>query len=117
MMKNVMENDHQRNWSERGEDGNRFVLFLAQILGEYSSYICKTKMEKDFHSMTEVLDEMECISYIEHQHKKAFITPFVGKQIQVCEAFDFAIPEDCAPQYAEKNPTRAREEDLKPRRQ
>ena len=29
----------------------------------------------------------------------AYITPFVGKQVAISEAFDFDIPEGCAPEY------------------
>ena len=44
-------------------------------------------------------DEMRPIRCIEHPNAKATITPFVGKQIEICEAFGFEIPEGCAPEY------------------
>ena len=43
---------------------------------------------------------MRPIRYIEHQNTKAYITPFIGKQIDICKAFGIEIPEGCAPAYA-----------------
>lgn len=31
---------------------------------------------------------------------KGFITPFVGRQVEICRACGFDIPENCAPEYA-----------------
>ena len=46
-----------------------------------------------------ILDEMRPIRCIEHPNTKPVITPFVGKQVTICEAFGFTIPEGCAPEY------------------
>lgn len=99
MMKGVMGADRQRNWSESGKTGRLFILFVAQILGCYLSNIRKTKLEKDFDSIYDILGEMRPIRYIEHPNTKGFITPFIGRQIDICEAFDFEIPAGCAPDY------------------
>ena len=106
MMKGIMGADRQRNWSEPGKEGRLLVLFVAQIIGCYMAYIRKTKLDKDFRSLQSVLDEMRPIRYIEHPHTKATITPFVGNQIKICEAFGFDIPEGCAPEYVARKTTK-----------
>lgn len=99
MMKGVMGADRQRNWSELGKEGRLLILFVSQVIGCYMAYIRKTKLNKDFHSLQSILDEMRPIRCIEHPNTKSVITPFVGKQVAICEAFDFKIPEGCAPEY------------------
>ena len=99
MMKGIMGSDRQRNWSEEGKTGRLFVLFVSQIIGCYLSNVRKTKLSDKFHSVEDVLDEMRPIRCVEHPNTTAFITPFVGKQIDICEAFGFTIPEGCAPEY------------------
>ena len=100
MMKGLMGSDRQRNWSESGKTGRLFILFVSQIIGCYLQYIRKSKMSDTFKSNADVLDEMRAIRYVEHPDTDAFITPFVGKQVSICEAFGFKIPEGCAPEYA-----------------
>ena len=99
MMKGLLGADRQRNWSEAWKTGRLFILFIAQILGCYLSYVRSTKLKDLFSSNLDVLNEMRPIRYIEHPNSKGFITPFVGRQIDICEAFDFTIPDGCAPEY------------------
>ena len=99
MMKGIMGADRQRNWSELGKEGRLLILFVSQVIGCYLAYIRKTKLYKDYHSLQSVLDEMRPIRYIEHPNTKPVITPFVGDQVKICEAFGFEIPEGCAPEY------------------
>ena len=66
MMKGIMGADHQRNWSELGIEGRLLILFVSQVIGCYMAYIRKTKLNKDFHSLQSILDEMRPIRYIEH---------------------------------------------------
>ena len=99
MMKGLMGADRQRNWSESGKTGRLFILFVAQILGCYLGNIRKTKLNEDFDSIADVLGEMRPIRYIEHPNTKGFITPFIGRQVDICEAFGFDIPEGCVPEY------------------
>ncbi len=99
MMKGVMGADRQRNWSELGKEGRLLILFVSQVIGCYIAYIRKTKLFKDYHSLQSVLDEMRPIRYVEHPNTKPAITPFVGDQVKICEAFGFRIPEGCAPEY------------------
>ena len=53
-----------------------------------------------FKSNADVLDEMRALRYVKHPDAAAFITPFVGKQVSICEAIGFKIPEGSAPKYA-----------------
>lgn len=91
--------DRQRNWSELDKKGRLLILFVSQVIGCYMAYIRKIKLNKDFHSLQAILDEMRPIRYIEHPNTKPVITPFVGNQVKICEAFDLAISQGCAPEY------------------
>ena len=96
-MKDQMMGDRQRNWSEEGKTGRLFILFVGLILGSWVRHTWKSTRLKDlFRSSLDVLDEMRSIRCIEHSNQ-AMITPFVGAQIDICDAFGFAIPENCAP--------------------
>jgi len=108
MMKGLMGADRQRNWSESGKTGRQFILFVAQILGCYLSNTRKSKLEDQFDSIADVLGEMRPIRYIEHPNTKGFITPFVGRQVDICEAFEFDIPEGCAPEYVVRKTTKGK---------
>ena len=108
MMKGLMGSDRQRNWSESGKTGRLFILFVAQILGCYLGNIRKTKLEDQFDSIADILGEMRPIRYIEHPNTVAFITPFIGKQVDICEAFGFDIPEGCAPEYVVRKTTKGK---------
>ena len=99
MMKGILRSDRQRNWSEDGKNGRQFILFVAQILGCCLSHIRKTKLAEHFDSTEAVLNEMRPIRYVEHPNTVPYITPFVGKQVDICEAFGISIPEGCAPEY------------------
>ena len=59
-----------------------------------------TDLHKQFSSTLEVLDEMRSIRCVEHTGKAKHITPFVGAQIDIANAFGFKIPDGCAPKYA-----------------
>lgn len=99
MMKGALGSNRQRTSTESGKIGRAFILFCAQIMGCYLSHIRKTKLSEHFDSIADILNEMRPIRCIEHPHTKAYITPFVGKQVAICEAFGFDIPEGCAPEY------------------
>ena len=100
MMKGILGADRQRNSSELGKEGRLFVLFVAQIMGCYLANVRKEKLADKYHSIQDVLNEMRPIRFIEHPGTKPFITPFIGKQIEICDAFGFDIPDGCSPEYA-----------------
>jgi transposase len=102
-MKSQMNINRHRTWSEEGKSGRHFITFVSLVISSWVRYIWKTTALKDkFSSSLEVLDEMRSIRCIEHQGKAKFITPFVGDQVTICNAFGFTIPEGCAPIYMSK---------------
>lgn len=98
-MKSQLCFDRQRCWSEEGKSGMLFILFVSMILASQVKHIWKTRLEKQFATSLDVLDEMRPIRCIEHKGRKSSITPFVGAQLDICEAFGFEIPEGCTPKY------------------
>jgi len=102
-MKSQMVADRQRNWSEEGKTGRLFILFISLILSSWVRHIWNsTRLYDLFSSSLEILDEMRPIRLIEHTNRAKMITPFVGKQVDICEEFGFDIPEGCAPAYTSK---------------
>ena len=95
--------DRQRCWSEDGKNGRLFITFVAMILNSYTKYIWKTKLKKLFLSSTNaVLDEMRPIRIIEHTGHARKMTAFVGKQLDICKAFGFEVPDECSLVYKSK---------------
>jgi hypothetical protein len=95
--------DRQRSWSEDGKNGRLFIMFVALIMSSYLKYVWKTTpLKKSFCSSLEILDEMRSIRIVEHRGKARHITPFVGRQLDICEAFGFPVPDNCAPKYKSK---------------
>ena len=114
LQKGPLGSDRQRCWSEDGKNGRLFVLFIAMILGSYIRHIRQTtNLKKMFCSYSEILDEMRPIRCIEHRGKARRLTPFVGKQTDVCKVFGFNIPEGCEAKYKSKKTV----ENRKPGRQ
>ena len=102
-MKGPLGTDRLRCWSEDGKNGSLFIYFAALILASYVKHVWKsTVLHKQLDSFSEVLDEMRPIRCIEHKGHAKHVTPFVGKQIDVCKAFDFYIPDGCQPKYASR---------------
>ena len=102
-MKDVMDCKTQRNWSEDGKTGRLFILFIGLILSSYVKHIWKTtELRNKFDSSSAILDEMRSIRMIELSDSSKIMTPFVGAQLQICEAFGFTVPEECAPGYTSK---------------
>lgn len=93
----------QDNWSEDGKTGRLFILFVGLILASHVRHIWKTTELHDcFDSSLAVLDEMRCIRSIEEPGHTATMTPFVGDQLKICEAFGIPVPDGCRPGYVSK---------------
>jgi hypothetical protein len=102
-MKDQMVSDRQRNWSEEGKTGRLFILFVSLIISSYVRHVWKsTRLAKLFTSSLDILDEMRPIRMIEHTNRAKVITPFIGKQADIAEAFGFEIPKGCAPAYTSR---------------
>lgn len=98
-MKDQMGADRQRCWSEDGKNGRQLILFVALVLSSYVRYMWKKKLDKQFASSLEILDEMRSIRCIEHAGHARKITPFVGDQLDICQAFGFEPPKGCDVKY------------------
>lgn len=104
MQKGVLGEDRLRVCTEASKHGRMFICFVALILASYVRHIRDTKEElrESFPSTESILEEMRTIRCIEHDNRRKFITPFVGGQVTICDAFGFEIPEGCRPTYLSK---------------
>ena len=104
LQKGPLGEDRLRVCTESSKHGRMFICFVALILASYIRHIRDTKPEltKAFPSMASILEEMQTIRCIEHDGHRKFITPFVGDQITLCDAFGFEIPEGCRPTYTSR---------------
>lgn len=102
--KPVPKEDLLRVCTESSKHGRMFICFVALILASYFRHIRDTKPElsKSFPSMSAILEEMQTIRCIEHDGRRKFITPFVGEQLLICDAFGFEVPEGCRRTYTSK---------------
>lgn len=99
-MKTMLGNNRQRNWSEEGKAGSQFILFVGLTLSSYLRHKWKsTQLKKMFSSTLEILDEMRSIRCIQHKGHHPRMTPFVGKQRDICEILGFDIPAGCGVEY------------------
>ena len=112
LQKGPLGQDHLRTWSEAAKHGRMFVCFIGLILASYVRSFHKQNeyLRTKFASNEGILAEMRSIRCIEHEGRLKFITPFVGAQVDICNAFGFDIPEGCAPTYT------SHKKSLKPRR-
>ena len=95
--------DRQRCWSEDGKNGRLFIYFVAMTLASYIRHTWKsTPLKNQFCSFSEILDEMRPIRCVEHKGHARHITPFVGRQLDICKTFGFAIPEGCDAKYVSR---------------
>ena len=104
LQKGPLGEDRLRVCTESSKHGRMFICFVALILASYIRHIRDTKPElsKSFPSMAAILEEMQTIRCIEHDGRRKFITPFVGDQLLICDAFGFEVPEGCRPTYTSK---------------
>ena len=104
MQKGPLGQDRLRTWSEAAKHGRMFICFVGLILASYVRSVHKSNeyLSKKFGAIEDILAEMRSIRCIEHQGRLKFITPFVGAQVDICNAFGFEIPEGCAPDYTSR---------------
>ena len=100
-MKDRIHADRQHCWSNRSMHGRRFIEFTALILVSRLNYAWSNsaKLRKLFPTVDHLLTEMSRIHCVEHTHRTQIITPFIGKQVEVCREFGFDIPKGCEPLY------------------
>ncbi len=103
LMKDQLGFSTQDNWSEDGKTGRLFILFVGLVLVSRVRHIWRsTELRNRFDSSLAVLDEMRCIRAIETPGHRMTMTPFVSDQLEICKAFNIAVPEDCCPGYVSK---------------
>lgn len=104
LQKGPMNFDRMRCWSEAAMHGRMFICFIGLILASYVRSVWESDeyLRRKFDSTESVLAEMRTIRCIEHKGRLKFVTPFVGDQVKVCQAFGFEIPSGCAPSYTSK---------------
>lgn len=108
-MKSQMMANRQRTWSEEGKDGKDFILFVSLTLSSYVRHIWKsTNLYDIFSSSLDILDEMRPVRIIEHTNRAKVITPFVGAQLDICEAFGIQVPQGCSPRYVTRKKVQRR---------
>jgi len=109
--------DRIRTSSEGGKIGRDFILFVAQIILCRIAYVLKTELSDTYSSISEILDEMRSIRYIEHPNTQPHITPFVGRQLEICKAFGFDVPNGCAPDYITRKTNKSKRGKTRPKRE
>lgn len=104
LQKGPLNQDRTRCWTESSKHGRMFICFIGLILASYVRHVWESTpyLRKKFGSTESVLAEMRTIRCIEHKGRLKFITPFVGDQVEICKAFGFDIPSECAPSYTSK---------------
>lgn len=100
-MKDKIHADRQRCWSNRSMHGRRFIEFVALVLVSRLNYAWASseKLRKLFPTVDHLLTEMSRIHCVEHTHRERIITPFIGKQIEICLELGLTIPSGCEPLY------------------
>jgi len=88
-----------RTSTELSTDGRIFIQFIALTLNSaiYRVYNSHEALKKSFATRKHMIEEMRSIRLIEHPKKAKIITEFVGKQVDICDAFGFEIPAGCRP--------------------
>lgn len=104
LQKGPLNQDRLRTWSEESRHGRMFICFVGLILASYVRHVWEGNeyLRENFDSTESILAEMRTIRCIEHTGRMKFITPFVGAQVKISEAFGFQMPDGCAPAYVSK---------------
>ncbi len=102
-MKDQMGFHTQQNSSELGKAGRLFILFVGLILASHARNIWwSTDMKDIYRSSLEMIDELEPIRFSEYTDGRTHMTSFTTRQVQICNAFGFDVPEDCLPSTLRK---------------
>ncbi len=88
-----------RTSTEPSTDGRMLIQFIALTLNAviHRVYKSNTKLTKRFPTRAHMIEEMRSIRRIEHPKRAKIITEFGGAQVDIFDAFDFAIPSGCRP--------------------
>jgi len=103
-IKNTQNGRRLRASTELSVDGRMFIQFLALTLNAYvyNIYCTSPTLQKMFPTRRHLYEELMSIRRIEHPRKARIISEFVGKQVDVFDAFGFEIPKGCRPTSRQK---------------
>ena len=89
----------QHSSTDSGKAGSLFILFVSLVLVSYLKHTWQTSRElrRDFRYSFEIIETMRRIHCLQYPGHPDVITPFVGKQIVVCDAFHIEAPPGCLP--------------------
>ena len=96
-MKNIGADDRNRTYELKSYEGRRFITFVRLTLVSWIKYMWSSNdnLHKMFATSDMIIDEMKNIRCIEHRGHAKMITPFVGKQLDICREFGFEVPDGC----------------------
>lgn len=95
--KNLMVCDRERVSGEKTKVGSSLIQLVGRILESYLRYLWRsTELNKICRTTPGILDEMRKIRCIEYPDQcKIMVSPFIAKQIEICNAMGFSIPDGC----------------------
>ena len=117
-LKNQMLYYNQRNSSEEGRNGRTFISFVGLIAISSVRYAWKEKMQDQYESSLDMLDELESIRYSEYTDGTTHMSSFTGKQVDICDACGVDVPKECMPatyRKAKERKEHPKKRDRKPR--
>lgn len=92
--------DGESDSSELAKAGASFIQFVGRIMSCSLRYKWRSTMElrKLFRSTLSILDEMKQIRCLEYpEQSMMLLTPFTGRQLDVCKYLNIKVPDGCAP--------------------
>ena len=92
--------DRERTSTELSKAGSSFIQFVGRIMTCYLRYQWRSNFElrKMFKSTLTITDEMRRIRCVEYpQQSEMRLTPFIGKQLDICRILGFPVPKGCEP--------------------
>lgn len=100
-----------RTSTELSTEGRIFIQFITLILNSYMYHIYNSSptLMQMFPTRRHMYNELMSIRRIEHPNKAKIITEFVGKQIDIFDAFDFEIPAQCRPSSRKKKDSKVQQ--------
>ena len=98
--KTLFQCDRERNSCEGGKAGASFIQFVGRIMSCNLRYKWRSNvgLRKLFKSSLSIIDEMRrirCIEYPEQSEMR--LTPFIGRQLDICKMLNINVPLGCAP--------------------
>jgi transposase len=93
-----------RTSTELTTDGRLFLQFISLILCTYIRRVMREKKLFATFTMLGLFKELESIECTEEEGRARVISEFVGKQVDIFDAFGFDVPKDCRPSTKARKP-------------